>query len=158
MLHEFQRQRSFLTALLVVALLGIAMPAGASGGAGGAGGEGGGGAGGGGEGGGEHIGVAQEADSGCCCTAPVSGPSACYDTSAGICKPYYYYSNGVCFPTDTSTSTGVGGCSVSGGRSASSGVDVVEVFGILLALACGAMHRRSTWRSGPRRSRPGARF
>jgi hypothetical protein len=85
MWHELQRQRNFLAALLVVALLGIAVPAGASSGAGGAGGSGGGG------GGGEDIGVAQEADSLCCCAIPVvdGSPMSCQlvASSAG-CPPY----------------------------------------------------------------------
>ena len=98
MLHEFQRQRSFLAGLLVVALLGIAIPAGASGGAGGAGGSGG--AGGAGGGGGENIGVAQEADDSlCCCTVPgVDGSmmSCQVVASSAGCPPYTIDYPGAC--------------------------------------------------------------
>jgi hypothetical protein len=76
MWHEFRRQRNFPEALLVVALLGIAMPAGASSGAGGAGGSGDSGGGGGGCGG-EDIGVAQEADTQCCCAITPDGTMSC---------------------------------------------------------------------------------
>jgi hypothetical protein len=146
MWHAVRGQRNFLAALLAVTLLGIVVPAGASGGAGGAGGEGGaGGA------GGESIGVAKEADSACCCTVPVSGPMDCQIATA--CPPYTTN-----IPDACGSSVGVGGCSAVGVRSGAVGVDVVEVFVILLALAFGVMHRRFAWRSEAGRSRRRGRF
>jgi hypothetical protein len=84
----------------------------------------------GGGGGGEDIGVAQEADSPCCCSISVSGTMNC--SLQASCGPYTTSSDpALC--SDGSAGTGNGGCSASGLRSdAGGGVEVIVLF---LALA-----------------------
>jgi MYXO-CTERM domain-containing protein len=108
-----------------------------TGGASGTGGDlgGGGSAGAGGGGGGEHIGVAQEADSLCCCTVPPEGQSMSCSLEAS-CPPYTTNTPGACGSPDST-----GSCSTSGVRPAAGGA--VEVLALLLALAAfGAIRRR----------------
>ena len=125
--YEFQRQRNLLVALLVVALLGIAMPAGASG-AGGAGGVGGAGG-----GGGELIGVAQEADSLCCCTVPVEGSMmSCQVVASPTCPPYTTDFPGACDSSPPSSGNSKS-CFASVVPSGAGGMDAAFV--LLLALA-----------------------
>jgi MYXO-CTERM domain-containing protein len=109
---------------------------------GGLGGLGGGGGAGGGAGGagGELIGVAQEADSLCCCSIAVNGSMNCH--IATICPPYTTNTPGAC---DTGTGTGTTCFCSAGVGSASGGVNAVEVFVLFLALALAAfraMRRR----------------
>lgn len=97
--------------------------------------------GGGGGAGGELVGVAQEADT-CCCPQSVNGsPVQCSVPPNGQCPPYTAQMDGACGSTSGGgTETG---CSASGVRSGAGGVDAMEVFVILLALAAlGAMRRR----------------
>lgn len=96
----------------------------------GGGGPGGGGSGPGGGGGGEDIGVAQQADTLCCCTVPSDGSYvSCSLVGSSDCPPYTTNSPGQCTdppPPDR-------GCSASGAYSGAGGM--VEVLVLLLALA-----------------------
>ena len=107
------------------------------------GGAGGGGAGGGGSGGcgGELIGVAQEADNGCCCPSTLGTPAKCHTVGSEACGPYELRSDGACDPGTTIICP----CSASGVGTAAGGVNPVEMFVLFLALGLAvfrAMRRR----------------
>ena len=91
----------------------------------------------GGGGGGEDIGVAQQADTLCCCTVPTDGSYvSCSLVGSSDCPPYTTSSPGQCTdppPPDR-------GCSASGVYSGAGGT--VEVAVLLLALATFRAARR----------------
>ena len=101
------------------------------------GGGGSGGCGGSGGAGGEPIGVAVEADTGCCCSVDVEGHMHCTVGDPNACPPYTTNTPGAC------GGSVVGGCSASGVPSGAGGATGVEGFVLLLALAAfHAMRRR----------------
>jgi|HubBroStandDraft_6_1064221.scaffolds.fasta_scaffold264562_2 hypothetical protein len=107
-------------------------------------GTGGGGAGGGGLGGcgGELIGVAQEADTQCCCPSALPGTPVSCTKYGGDCPPYTTNSPGACPDTGTGITCL---CSASGVGSAAGGANAAEMFVLFLALALAAfraMRRR----------------
>jgi MYXO-CTERM domain-containing protein len=90
----------------------------------------------GGGGGGENIGVAQEADTLCCCSTAPDGTLNCQQRTE--CGPYTTSTPGAC---DSTPTTGDGGCAVSGVGHGAGGEGAMFV--LLLALAAlRAMRRR----------------